>query len=408
VKKSPTENHSPGRIEPDGSGSIWTKNFVLLCFANLSFFLGSHAFLPTLPLYLVKIGGSQRDVGLVMGTYTVAAMVMRAGAGWLSDRQGRKKVLMSGLIVVLVASLCYRYAKDVRIVALLRIFHGLGFGLVTTAISTMVADSLPPDRISEGIGYFGLASTISMSLSPLIALWIVEQFGYPALFIIVSVLVTVTLLCSSLIRGVPVPRSAPAGSIGETLTHLVERRAFLPAAVAFFLTLVNSSMLFFISLYAAFLGVRHIGLFFAASSVFMAISRPLAGRWADRGMADGVIFGGLLSLAAAVVAVVLTHTISGFIVAGALAGLGLGCCVPTLQALAVRATPADRRGAATGTFFGAYDFGLGIGAALWGLVIQGSGYRSMFLCALIPLLFAGGIYAKFKENRITRADVALS
>jgi MFS family permease len=399
VKESKTEIRSPADTTNDNPGSIWTKDFILLCFANLSFFVSSQAFLPTLPLYLLKVGGGQRDVGYVMGIYTLAAMIMRAIAGLLSDRYGRKKIMMSGLVLMLAVSLCYRFGNDVTFVAILRLFHGLGFGLVATAISTMVADSLPSARISEGIGYFGLTSTISMSLSPMIALWIVDRFGYPVMFTVVSVMVMATLLCGLAISGTRVPLRRPVASITETLANLLERRALLPSLVTFFLSLVNSSMLFFIALYATVLGVHHIGLFFAASSVCMAVSRPMSGRWADRGRTSTVVFVGLLSVAIGVTFVGFSHSIAGFIAAGAVAGLGLGCCIPTLQALAVRHAPPDRRGAATGTFFAAYDMGLGLGAIVWGLVVQASGYRLMFFFALIPLLFAGGIYSRFGRNR---------
>jgi MFS family permease len=385
--------------------SIWTRDFVLLCIANLSFFMSSQAFLPTLPLYLLKIGGTQREVGYVMGVYTLGAMLMRAVSGLLSDRYGRKRIMMMGLVIMLVVSASYLFAGNVPFVTILRVFHGFAFGLAATAISTMAADSLPAARLSEGIGYFGLTSTISMSLSPMIALWLVDVFGYATLFMSVCGSVVVTLLCGLFIHGIHVPaRPRADGSATAFLSNILEKSAFLPSLLAFFLSLTNSAMIFFIALYAVSLGVRHIGLFFAASSVCMAISRPLSGRWTDRGGAVKVIFIGLSILAAGVVAVGFSHSIAGFLPAGALAGLGLGFCIPTMQALAIRSTSADRRGSATGTFFAAYDLGLGLGAILWGFVAQVLGYGPMFFFALIPLVFAGSVFYRSGGRRAKTAD----
>lgn len=401
------EDHASGRRIESGPRdnqalSIWTRNFVLLCVANLSFFMSSQAFLPTLPLFMLKIGGTQREVGYVMGVYTLCAMLMRAISGLLSDRYGRKKIMMMGLVTMLLVNISYLFAHDVPFVMALRAFHGLAFGIAATAISTMAADSLPTARISEGIGYFGLTSTISMSLSPMIGLWLVDAFGYEALFMSVSGLVVVTLLCGFFIRSMHVPVHAPAGSTAAFLTNILERNALLPSLLAFFLSFANSAMLFFIALYAASLHVGHIGLFFAASSVCMAISRPLSGRWADRGGTIKVIFIGLSIFAAGVTAVGFSRSIAGFLPAGALAGLGLGFCIPTMQALAIRSAPAERRGSATGTFFAAYDMGLGLGAILWGFVAQLSGYSPMFFCALIPLAFAGTIFYKSRGRYSSR------
>jgi MFS family permease len=147
-----------------------------------------------------------------------------------------------------------------------------------------------------------------------------------------------------------------------------------------------------ITLYAANLGIGNVSLFFAANSLFMAISRPLSGRWADRGGSTAVILIGLLSLFAGMIAISLSHGIVGLLLAGALVGFCSGFSMPTLQALAVRDVPADRRGAATGTYFVAFDMGFGVGAVVWGLVVQASGYRGMYLTTLVPLTLAGAIY----------------
>jgi MFS family permease len=372
---------------------------LLLCIANFSFFMSSHAFIPALPLYLQKIGGTQRDVGYIMGAFTLSSTIMRAIAGALSDRYGRKRMMISGLVVMVAVCLLYSLGRSVSYVGVLRVFHGMAFGLISTAIATMAADSLPTARMSEGIGYFGLAATVSMSLSPLIALWVVERFSYSLLFLILSGLVVATMICGLLIKNNQKPfHTSGSTSLGKIAANLLERKSIFPTSMAFFISLVNSALLFFVALYAAALGVAHIGLFFASSSICMAFSRPLSGRWADRGGANKVVLMGLSLMAASVIATGLTHSLVGFIIAGAFAGLGVGCSIPTLQAMAVRRAPVDRRGAATGTFFAAYDMGLGFGAIIWGMIVQASEYRIMYFLAVIPLVLAGPIYWKFRER----------
>ena len=67
----------------------------------------------------------------------------------------------------------------------------------------------------------------------------------------------------------------------------------------------------------------------------------------------------------------------GFLVAGIFNGFGFGFCAPTLQALAVRRAPTNRWGAATGTFFAAFDMGYGLGAIVWGFVAEAIGYQAI-------------------------------
>jgi MFS family permease len=400
-----------GRQEGDGrpavgfSGSVWTRNFVLLCFANLSLLLGVQLLLPTLPLYLLKIGGTQRDVGFVMGAYTIGAMSMRAVAGWLSDRYGRKKVMISGLAMMAAVSVLYWKADHVSYVTIVRAFHGIAFGLASTAVGAIVADSLPVARMAEGIGYFGLTAPLSMGVAPIIGLWLVNRFSYTTLFVAVGAMTLLTLLLSLPVRSARVHVSPPNSSMAETLANLVEKAALLPSVVIFFLSLISSAVMYFIAIYAASLGIGNVGLFFAASSLFMVVSRPVSGQWADRGGSAAVILIGFVCLSAGMIAIDLSHSIVGFLLAGALVGSGSGFSMPTLQALAVRRVPVDRRGAATGTYYAAFDMGFGVGAITWGLVAEALGYRTMYLTTLIPLALAGAIYYRFEVRMASQRQM---
>ena len=354
--------------------------------------------LPTLPLYLLKIGGSHRDIGYVMGSYTIGAMLMRAAAGWLVDRYGRKKILIAGIAAMLATTLLYGLAKDVLILTAIRVLHGMTFGLIGTAVGAMVVDGLPPARISEGIGYFGLTATLSMAVAPMLGLWLTGAFGYTVLFAAVSALVALTLLYSLFVKDTHTGVVAPSCSIAATLTSLLEKTALLPSVVAFFLTSVYGAVLFFIALHAADIGIGNAGLFFLAMALSMLLFRPISGRWADRGGTDAVMLIGHLALAAGIVLIGLCQGIGTYLLAGVLAGVGFGFCFPTLQALAVRYATTQRRGAATGTFFLAFDVGIGLGAILWGYVAEEAGYRIMYYITLVPLAVAGAIYYRFRAR----------
>jgi MFS family permease len=388
--------------------AIWSTNFILLCLANFALLLGVQFLLPTLPLYLQTIGGTQSDVGLVMSAYTIAAMFMRAVAGWLSDWWGRRSVMIAGLALTIVGTLLYRFGSSVPIVAGIRGVHGLAFGLAGTAMGAIAADSLPAARMAEGIGYYGLTVPLSMGLAPMIGIFLQDKLGYSGLFTVVTMTALVTLLCGLPIKGAQTDRSSlpsPSRQIGF-LSGLIEKSALLPSTIMFLLSLVNGAVVYFIALYAHSLDIGNIGLFFASNALFMIMSRPLSGRWADRGGSRAVVTIGLLSLCAGTIVVAFSREMIGFLVAGAFMGAGSGFSIPSLQALAVRNVPFDRRGAATGTYFAAFDMGFGVGAILWGLVAQLTSYRVMYLTTLIPLVIGATIYYKF-ENRMVAGKAAI-
>lgn len=174
----------------------------------------------------------------------------------------------------------------------------------------------------------------------------------------------------------------------------------------FLLSFVNGSLVYFIALYAANLNIGNVGLFFAASSLSMIVSRPLSGRWADRGGSTPVILIGFLVTFVGMTVIALWGTVTGFILAGAFIGFGFGFSIPTLQAIAVRSVAPERRGAATGTYYAAFDLGFGVGGVVWGAIAQFWGYQTMYLTTLIPLAGACVIYYKFAAKKVPRLGVS--
>ncbi|OPX88834.1 MAG: Bicyclomycin resistance protein [Pelotomaculum sp. PtaB.Bin104] len=393
INSRPAEDRAIG--EP---GAIWTGNFILLCFSSFALLISLQMLIPTLPVYLLAIGGGQRDVGYMMGVYTISAMLMRPVAGCLLDDYGRKKILFLSLVAVLAVTLLYKLASGVVIMMIVRALHGLAAAMAGTAMVTIVADSVPKDRLGEGMGYFGLTSTISLAFAPMVGFWLVGISGYQTLFVAVTLVTVLALSFSLPIRGAGAYSSDPVRTVRGVCASLLEKTALPASVVTFFLTTAYSAVLSFIPLYGVELGIGNTGLFFAANSVTMLIFRPLAGRWADRGGAGTVLLVGHLTMMIGMASVGLSHNILGFVLAGAIIGFGFGFCVPTLQALSLRHAPAERRGAATGTYYIAFDLGLGLGTILWGYVAEAAGYQLMFYTTLAPLVLAGAIYWKIRKK----------
>jgi len=392
------ENDSEDNARMLAQATIWTKNFALLCIANIALFMSIQVLLPTLPVYLIKVGGSQQDIGYAMGAFTICAMVMRPIAGWLVDTYGRKKIITLGMVLIFAVSGLYSLSDVPIMIIVTRGLHGLAFGVVGTAIGTIVADSLPYTRLSEGMGYFGLTASLSMAVAPIIGFWLADSYGYSALFSWVIAGSLVALLLSLPVKGTKIPLNTSTNSVTGIWANLLEKSSLPASAVMFLLAAVYGSVLSFIALYASESGINNIGLFFTAVAVAMLISRPISGRWADRGGSNKVILIGHAAILIGVSIISLSQTMGGLITAGAVFGFGFGFCMPTLQAMSVRYAPAHRRGAATGTFFIAFDLGIGLGTILWGYVAAASSYQIMYFTTLIPTFLAGALYFKLRSN----------
>ena len=338
--------------------------------------------MPTLPMFAKQLGGSDASAGLVIGVFAISALLARPVSGYALDRFGRQYLLFAGLLLFTISTIAYHQAGTLLLLLMIRFVHGFAWGLGSTASSTVATDLIPKGRLGEGMGYFGLSSTISMALAPAAGLWIVSNAGFDALFSVSTAMVAIAVALTFVIR-------YPAVGLSEkTNFSLLEKTAIKPAVVIFFLTMTYGAIVSFLALYANQIGISNIGPFFSVYAIALFVTRPMAGKLSDKKGFDIMVIPGIICVMAAMVVLALSDTMNGLLVAAALYGVGFGAAMPSLQALSVIATPPDRRGAANGTFFIGFDLGIGLSSILWGAVSQVVGYSAMFLWTLLPTLAA--------------------
>lgn len=350
----------------------------MLLVAAMTYFMGVYLLLPTLPLYAVHLGGGDAAAGLLMGCFTGAAVAVRPLTGWALDAYGRKAILVVGTALSAVTIVAHGWAVSIILLLGLRLIHGVGFGLQTTAAGTLAGDMAPRARLGEGMGFFTLAVGAPMAISPAVGMWLVGRGDYDALFMLAGLLTAVSLFLCLFIpfpkRVIPaVPFSRPS------LASLFERSSLFPAAMVFLLTVTYGPILSLLALYGVDRGLGNVGVFFTVYAIVLTATRPVSGRLADGWgfeptAALGLVFvgAGLLTLASARSLVVL-------LAAAALYGVGFGTTQPSLQAIVIHRVVSARRGAATATFLIAYDLGLAVGSVAAG-----------FLAGVLTL---GGVFA---------------
>lgn len=380
--KPPTDHRRMDETAP--KPPLWGRNFILVCLCNTAVFMGFQMLLPTLPVYVQELGGTPATMGLVMGIFTFPAVAVRPLVGRALDTVGRRGIFLFGLAVFVVSVLAYRWATSVPMLLALRVVHGFGWGFSTTAASTIASDVIPPSRLGEGMGYFNLASTIAMVIAPALGLFIIQRFDFPFLFYLSGALAFLALALGWAIRSAQQSPTEPGGKATRAKGALFEPRALRPALVMLLSNTIYGATVTFIAPYATQQGIANFGLFFTFFAIVLAASRPIAGILADRRGDNAVVITGLILSAGAMVLLSRADSLWMFLLTGVVYGMGFGAVQPSMQALAVRGVPPNRRGAANSTLFIGFDLGIGIGAMLWGGISQATGYERMYLLAAIP------------------------
>ncbi|WP_373894119.1 MFS transporter [Virgibacillus sp. CBA3643] len=356
---------------------IWTRDFVFICLANFFVFLGFQMTLPTIPLFLKDLGGSDQLVGVVVGIFTFSALLFRPYAGHALESKGRAFVYMTGLAIFVISIGAYAFIASIALLFAIRIVQGVGWGFSTTAGGTIATDLIPPKRRGEGMGYFGLSGNIALAFGPALGLTLVGMISFTHLFLICATFGFIALIFSSQIRYKKVEKSEYKTTTVKF--DIFEKTALQPSVLLFFITTTFGGIATFLPLHAIEQDVSGIQLYFLVYAIFLMISRTFAGRIYDN---KGHVYVFLPGAAMIVIAMILLSWLPSttvMLVAAGFYGLGFGSVQPALQAWSVEKAPNNRKGMANATFFSFFDLGIGLGAMIFGLLASAFGYGSIYV-----------------------------
>ena len=384
---------------------IFTRDFVVLSTINLAVFFGFQMINVGLPIYVAQLGADAFTVGIIASIFTVTATIVRVFAGAILDRFGRIGTMISGIAIMACMVVSYAVFPIIGVIIGLRVIHGLGWGLGSTATSTIAADIIPKKRFAEGMGYFALTNAVSGAIAPALSIFLVQgpgavyMLGVSAGFTILALALSIAdakhlgkrtapaIAHPESLAELPKPRpSQPQASAGA-LDAFFERQALLPAMAMLLVNVGFASITTFVALHAAAQGVPEIAGCFIAYAITTVISRPFIGRTIDRKGYRGPSIFATLCAAASLLVIAASTSLPMFCAGGALGGLGIGSAMGTFQAMAVATVPPQRRGVATSTFFVFFDLGIAIGSFIAGIIANAVGYAAMYqIIAIFPIL----------------------
>lgn len=401
---------------------LWNWHYINLLAVTLIVNVASIIMITVLPLYTVSIGGNNVVAGTLMLIFTISALLFRPFFGRLLDESGRRMVLTLGLCFFAVANLLLIFATDITFVFFLRFLQGIGLSAYSTALGTVLSDVVPHERISEGIGYFGISATISMAVGPPLGLYLSNQFGFHKTYLVVFLIAMGSAIFAYFNRYEKDPHYQHVASQLAENAHkrressmtnqkkrfdFIEKSVLRPCFVMLLIVLPISAVFSFMPLYGKARNIENIGLFFTVYAVSMIITRLLTGRLADR-------YGHLVVYLPSVVMTFLLFVILAFaktlpvvLIAAIFYGVGYGTIQPIMNTIVIKFSPAARRGAANATYYATMDIGFGLGSFIWGGVSQVAGFTMVFLIGAALIALSLLVYFWILHSQIrTREEAA--
>lgn len=359
-------------------------------------------FVPTLPIYITELGGSEVVVGAIVGLLSLGAIGAKVYFGKLSARRSNLLVLRIGLVVAAVVPLLYLPFLGFAFLALVRLLQSIGLAGYITGGQGLLSESTEPDKRGLFFGIFSAMIGLGMMAGPLFGSFLADNFGYRVFFIGTALVVGIAAVLSFFIgRGSPTQQGMGRGyqpfSPWKNPRLLVVCASMLCGASVIGAT---SSML---ALHALSAGVGGSSLFFFLFALTFTGAGAGAGALSDRfGQRTLVIpgfivlIGGLLLLAGLNGRVIL-------VLAALCCGLGLGSVNSVLIAQ-VPAYSVHQVDAANDLAFFSNAFDLGVVLGSLGLSWLAAHSFALFWLAVAGINGLGlFLYLKFNPDRLPEA-----
>lgn len=365
--------------------------------------LGINVYLPSMPGMARSLGVDFSTIQLTLSLYLAAVAIGQLVIGPLSDRLGRRPVLLSGLALFVLGSLICLAAPNIGVLILGRAVQAVGGCAGITLSRAIVRDLYGREQAASMIGYVTMGMAVAPMVAPTIGGVLEMLYGWRAAFVFLAAFGGLTLIVAA--RQLPeTNHNRGSGGSARQLLHgyacLARSRPFW----GYTLTTAFSTAVFFAFIAGAayvmidLMGRSPVeyGFYFATVSGGYILGNFLSGRFAARFGPDRMILAGTIVILAAVAAMAAAFA-AGLMHPAALfapmtfVGVGNGLVIPSGVAGAVSIKP-NVAGAAAG-LSGSFQIGFGalvapvvgalLGATVWPLIAVMAG------CALLTLFSVG-------------------
>lgn len=150
------------------SSKLYTSSVIILSVSalveNLAYALPMSYF----PKYVQLLGASIVYIGLFTAAFTAAGAAFSQKLGGLSDRIGRKKLILVGLLIDVFLGTLTGVVWDWRLLLIIRILNGVATAAVAAPSEASLVDQVPPNRIGEALGFYLTMSMIGFNLGPVL------------------------------------------------------------------------------------------------------------------------------------------------------------------------------------------------------------------------------------------------
>ncbi|TCJ15585.1 MFS transporter [Rubrobacter taiwanensis] len=379
-----------------GRSLLRDRNLHIVFGVTLMAVLGASSVTPAFPRIVEELGVSPGEVGLLITVFTLPGVFLTPVLGILSDRIGRKRVLVPSLLLFGVAGGACALARDFELLLALRLLQGVGAASLGAMNVTLIGDLFSGRERVVAMGYNSGVLSVGTAGYPVLG-GALATLGWFYPFALPLFAVPIGLLVLFSLRS-PEPRSEQG--LGDYLRavwkRVRDRRVIglFTASIVTFIILYGPYLTYLPLLMAGSFGAPPfiIGAVISSSSVVTALTSSQLG-WLTRTLRPASLIKASFALYALVLIMVPNiPALPLLLVATALYGIAQGINIPNIMVLLSGVAPAENRGAFMALNGMVLRFGQTVGPVFMGAAAAGLGLAGAFYAAaglaLIMLVLA--------------------
>lgn len=358
--------------------------------------IGFAIIVPLLSLYAETFGASGSEIGLLVSSFALARLSFSPIVGSLSDRVGRRPIIVTTLFISATAHLIFALAPSLAVLFIGRIIAGIGASNIPVA-SAYIADTTDLKHRTRSMGLISAAYNIGFVLGPAIGgVLSFAGFIFPILFASIlsfsAAILALILLPESLRSESKTRKRIFTFDVNGYLQQISRYRLGLLVTTNFLFNLTVTSLVITIPLFSSRvfgLGTFEVGMLFALTGVFGSLSQLVLVNKLSLRIAEHLILA--LGAVISILGILFIIWSDGFVtLAGAVSLLSMGVFLayPIVRSMVSKRVPADRQGSVLGLSEGIGSFATITGPLMMGLILDTIEITASFVALVVVMLIA--------------------
>ena len=376
--------------------------FPVLALAIFSSMLGAGIVVPLLPLYAEGMGATGLWLGLIFASFAISRTLVTPFFARLSDRKGRKLLLVIGLFTYALISFAYVLATEVYQLVLIRLVHGVSGAMILPIAQAYIGDLSPEGEEGKWMGYSNAAFFSGFGFGPLMGGMLATQWGMNLAFITMGVFNLIAFFIAIIL----LPRSdLRKSATALSFSFMDMRRSSTMVGLFSFrlaIALGRSSFFTFLPLLAATrlgLPANLIGLLIAVHVLLMSMLGIVGGRMADIFNRRVLVGIGSIVIFSYLFLVPLAPGFGPLLALCILGSIGSAMATPSVLALTVEEGRKYGMGSAIAAITMAMSIGMAVGPIMTGAIVDLIDINAAFYFSAGLALVGAALFMWFTRAR---------